>query len=415
MDALGTSFAEDPSPAGATPPSAQVRVGMLASVFAPSVGGIQTHTLRLGQRLAARGARVHVVTRIQRGLPRFERLGEVRVHRVGLASARGKVGSAAYVAGAVAAVVRLAPELDVLHAHQLLSPTTAGLAAARLTGLPLVLNPHACGPIGDVGLLRAGPIGRARLRAAVRGADAFVAVSGAIAEELRGAGVAPEALWRIGNGVDTERFRPAPAEERAALRRVLGLDAAPLVVYAGRLAPEKGPDVLLAAWPLLLRRVPAARLLVLGDGAEAPALRAAAARLGGSVTLAGPTPDVAPWLRAGDAFALPSRTEGLPVALLEAMSCGLPSVASRVGGAAEVVVDGETGRLVPPDDPAALAAGLAEALLHQAPGAGWGAAARAWVLGRASIDLVVDQFLALYARLTARRVAARGIGALPEP
>jgi glycosyltransferase involved in cell wall biosynthesis len=391
------------SPAVTRPP----RVCVLTALFPPSIGGIQSHTLRLGQKLADRGADVHVVTRLQPGLPRFERMGDVRVHRVGVARARGAAGSIAFVAGGVRAVLRLARQVDVLHAHQLLSPSTVGLAAAPLARLPLIVNPHACGDIGDVGVLSRSAVGRARLLAVVRRADAFVAVSRAIRDELVGAGAPPAKVWSIGNGVDVDRFAPAAAEERAAIRRALGLPAGPLAVYAGRLAPEKGVDVLVEAWPEVAARAPAARLAVVGAGPdEARARELAQARgVAGSIAFVGSVPDVAPYLRAADAAVLPSRTEGLPVALLEAMSCGLPVVATRVGGSAEVLADALAGWLVPAEDPPALAGALAQALLDRDAAARRGGAGRALVLARYGMDQIVDQTLRLYASVVESRAA----------
>jgi glycosyltransferase involved in cell wall biosynthesis len=386
------------------------RVCLLTALFPPSIGGIQSHTLRLGQKIAQRGIDVHVVTRLQPGLPRFERMAGVRVHRVGVARARGAAGSLAFVAGGVRAVLRLARQVDVLHAHQLLSPATVGLVAARAAGLPLIVNPHACGAIGDVGVLSRSALGRGRLLAVVRRADAFVAVSRAIRDELIGAGAPPDRVWSIGNGVDTDRFAPAAAGERAAIRRALGLPDGPLAVYAGRLAPEKGVDVLIEAWPAVVVRAPSARLVVIGAGPDEPRVRELVRerRVAGSVALLGGVPDAAPYLRAADAAVLPSRTEGLPVALLEAMSCALPVVATRVGGSAEVLADPATGWLVPAEDPPALAEALAQALLDGAA-ARRGAAARALVQARYGLDLVVDVTLRLYASVVGRRAAARAV------
>lgn len=401
---------EDASPGERAPAGGcAARVCMLTALFPPSIGGIQSHTLRLAQKLAERGVAVHVVTRLQPGLAAFERMGGVRVHRVGVARARGAAGSVAFVAEGVRAVLGLAHHVDVLHAHQLLSPSTVGLVAAPLTRLPLIVNPHACGDIGDVGQLSRSALGRARLLAVVRRADAFVAVSRHIRDELLGAGAPPQKVWSIANGVDTDRFSPAPAAERTMIRRALGLADGPLVVYTGRLAPEKGVDLLLEAWPAVQARFPAARLAILGAGPEEARLRelARARGVAPSVDFLGGLPDVAPHLRAADVAVLPSRIEGMPVALLEAMSCGLPVVATRVGGSAEVLEDEVAGRLVTPEDPAALAAGLAEALLDAGAAARRGAAARARVLDRYGMDLVVDRTLELYRSVVASRAAPR--------
>jgi glycosyltransferase involved in cell wall biosynthesis len=238
-----------------------------------------------------------------------------------------------------------------------------------------------------------------------------VAVSQAIRDELVTAGAPPESIWSITNGVDTDRFCPVVAGERRMVRRALGFDDGPLVVFAGRFAPEKGVDVLLDAWPRLVARVPGARLCLMGSGGEEARLRqqAHALRIEGSVLFTGGVADVAPYVRVADVAVLPSRSEGMPVALLEAMSCALPVVATRVGGSAEVLDDGVTGRLVPAESPEALAAGLSEALLERAPAARRAEAARAHVLAHHAMDVVADDFVSLYEALTGRSGAGRSL------
>jgi glycosyltransferase involved in cell wall biosynthesis len=388
-------------------------VAMVTALFPPSIGGIQSHTLLLSRELARRGLAVHVVTRTHPGLPTLARLDGFEVHRVGApAAAPGAVGSAAFIVAAARRVIALRDAVDVVHAHQLLSPTTAGLLSAPLVGLPLVVNPHACGDIGDVGVLSRTAVGRLRLAATVRRADAFVAVSGAIRDELVRAGAPPGAISRVSNGVDTARFRPAAGGERLALRAALGLGedrARLLVTYVGRLAPEKGVDVLVDAWPSVAARTPA-RLLIVGQGAEEAGLRLRARALGvaDSVRFTGGVADAAPLLRAADASVLPSRSEGMPLSLLEAMACGLPVIATGVGGSLEVLGGGGLGLLVPPERPEALAAAMARVLGDPALRGRLGRAARAHVLEHHALDLVVDRLVALYRALAAQR--GRGAG-----
>ncbi|MCA1829743.1 MAG: glycosyltransferase family 4 protein, partial [Myxococcales bacterium] len=321
-------------------------VGMLAGVFPPLIGGIQTHTLLLSRTLAGRGVEVHVLTRHYRGLRRHEWISGVEVHRVGEAGVPRGLRAASYLAGALAAMRRLRDRIQVLHAHQLYAPAAVGVAGRAMLGRPLILNPHSPVEIASLGPLRR------------RCGDAFVSICAPIADGLRRAGVPRERIHSIPNGVDTAHFRPASLEERAELRRTLGLPPRPTIVYAGRLARVKGIDVLLDAWPRFEGK---AQLCLVGGGEDEGVLRAQAAKLRG-VHFVGPVRDAAPWLRAADAGVLPSRSEGLSVALLEAMSCGLPMVATAVGGSAGAIDDGIDGLLVPPEDPAALAIALGRAL-----------------------------------------------------
>ena len=216
------------------------------------------------------------------------------------------------------------------------------------------------------------PRGPARPRATalrnrwLRDADAFVAMSRVIRDEMREAGVPGERIALLPHGVDTERFSPATAEEKRALRRELGLPEAGVVaVYTGRLLRGKGLETLLDAFAAVADRAAGLRLVLVGSG-EGQALsveddlrrRVAAGGLGTRVVFAGRSERVEDYLRAADVFVFPSVFEALGIALVEAAACGLPAVASRTGGIVDVVEDRVSGHLVPPGDAAALSLAL---------------------------------------------------------
>jgi glycosyltransferase involved in cell wall biosynthesis len=178
-----------------------------------------------------------------------------------------------------------------------------------------------------------------------------------VAEAVQAAlgGAAPRVVL---NGVDTDRFAPG---DRIASRDALGVPRdARVIGIAARLERVKGVDIALAALP----RVPDALLLVAGTGSEADALRAQAdaLRIADRVRFCGLQDDMPRFWSACDIACLPSRAEGLPLAALEAQSCGIPLVASHVGGM-DSAVDHATARLVPAEDPDALAAALTAALI----------------------------------------------------
>ncbi|MFE2042708.1 glycosyltransferase [Streptomyces sp. NPDC059477] len=261
---------------------------------------------------------------------------------------------------------------DVVHAHS----AKAGLAGrlAVRGRIPTVFQPHAWS-FEAVGGATA-ELALRWERFAARWAARTVCVSRAERETGVAAGIA--ARWTVvPNGVDTERFRPAaPRAVRASLLPGVAPDA-PLVVCVGRLCRQKGQDVLLAAWEAVLRRVPGARLVLVGDGPDRERLAAAG---GGRVLFAGAVADPVPWYRAADLVVLPSRWEGMALAPLEALACGRPVVMSEVAGARESLPPALAAHgLVPPDDPAALARAITTLLLDPPLGEELGARGRTHV------------------------------------
>ena len=378
-------------------------VVMIAGVFYPSIGGAQTHTLRLSQKLKLRGVDVMVVTRHHQGLARYEEVGGIPTYRVGNASNSKAVAALSFITGALQVLHAQRRRYNVLHCHQMISPMTIGLLARQITDAALVVNPHRSGPIGDMGILtlRRPITGRLRIAAVRRWCDAFVCISQAIKDELAKAGMRADRLWDIVNGVDLNHFKPVEAKERAALHQSLNLPSGPLVIFTGRLVREKGVDVLINAWPQVQQQVPDAHLIIVGEGDQRVELEAQAQRLNldARVHFLGGCDDVTRFLQTADVFVLPSYAEGLPVALLEAMACGLTCVATAVGGTLQLIDDGVTGRAVAAGDAAALASGLVEALT--APAArNWGVQARQLIAESYSLDAVAEKYIVMYETIT---------------
>jgi glycosyltransferase involved in cell wall biosynthesis len=228
-------------------------------------------------------------------------------------------------------------------------------------------------------------------------------VSASQAEAARPLGLVPADRARvIVNGIDAARVEAGLlARERA--RAELGVPPSGAVLgTVARFDSVKGLEVLLEA----AARLPAAALVLIGDGPEAAGLRARARRLGiqTRVVFAGARPDASRWFAALDAYVSASRGEGLSLALLEAMAAGLPVVASRVPGHIDAVAHGETGTLVPVDDPAALAAASAVFLADPARARAAGAAGRARARREFAVDRVAAEVAEVYRRAAAAAV-----------
>jgi glycosyltransferase involved in cell wall biosynthesis len=202
----------------------------------------------------------------------------------------------------------------------------------------------------------------------------------------------------IHNGVPVDRFRE-PAD--AQLRAELAPEGAPLIVSAGRLTDQKGMDVLVAAAAL----IPEARFAVAGEGPERAGLEAAAHALGvgDRIRFLGRRGDVPRLLATSDAFALPSRWEGSSLAVLEAMAAGTPVVSTAIGGTTELVVDGDSGLLVPPGDPHALASALRAVIADPALASKLGSAGRERVLACFTSARTAERVTAVYASLLGDR------------
>lgn len=290
--------------------------------------------------------------------------------------------------------IRLARErrIQIIHSHGK-GAGLYGRIAARLTGAASIHTFHGIHPAG---------YGRPYLRlerALARWSFAVVHVSESQAAEARALGLAPAGRTRvIVNGIDAAFVRAAAA--RAPISRAmltLRPDALVLATVA-RFDPVKRLEVLVRALPLLVARVPEAQLLIVGDGPEREALRALARRLapGDRVVFAGAIPDAARVLPLVDLYVTASRREGLPLAVLEAMACGLPVLATEAPGHVDAVEPEVTGRLVPVDDAPGLAAAAALLLRDPALRARMGRAGRERVEQRFSRARVLGEIAGLY-------------------
>lgn len=360
--------------------------------YLPVLGGLQTQIHQLGPLLSQHGIDMTVLTRrVPPQAPATEHEpGGLVVRRLRVAGG-GAQASLMYTAQGLAALARLRPH--VIHAHDLLSPATIGLAGAALLRVPLIALVASTGPGGDVDRLLHKPLGRARLRRLARRADAFHIQARETGDELQAHGVRPERLVRIVNGVDTDRFRPRSEQERADVRARLGLPPdAVVAIYCGRFAPVKRLDLLVRA----LDGLPA-HLVLVGEGPEEERLRALA---GEHVTFLAPVPDTAELLgAAADLYVSSSETEGMSHSVLESMASGLPIVASPASGMGELVGPA-TGALATDGTQEALHAALSTVVEASADARRrLGAAAREHVLGGHSLAATADSLAALYRRL----------------
>jgi glycosyltransferase involved in cell wall biosynthesis len=235
-----------------------------------------------------------------------------------------------------------------------------------------------------------------------RVSDYVVVFSPQVGQDVRRYDRVPASRLRlVSPGVRIEELQVAATP--AAARKRLGLKGFCLGTVA-RLEEQKGHEYLLAAVRQVLPEIPHLTLVLVGDGQRREFIQQQVEELGLTdvVRLLGTRRDVPLILRALDLYVQPSRWEGIPLTLLEAMGAGLPVISTRVGRAAEVIRDGECGRLVPPGDRESLAAAILELYQHPEWRREWGAQARQRIIDHYSLDTMLRQFADLYLELYTR-------------
>ncbi len=361
-----------------------MKIMLLANHF--NTGGITTYLLTLAKGHLGRGHEVLIASSGGECVAQAEAMGARHILVPGLA-----VKNALHP-GLVAAGFRLArlikqEHVDILHAHTRVTQCVAALAGG-LSRRPYVATCH--------GFFKP-HLGR--ILFPLWGSRA-IAISNAVAAHLtRDLRVAPVKVAVVPTGVDCARFTPMEPLQRQVLRARFGVDMqTPLVGMVARLSDVKGHRYLIAAMQGLLRRMPQARCLIIGDGPMEAELKAQAQEcgLGESIVFAAVNGVPEKLLPMFDVVAVPSVQEGLGLSAMEALACGIPVVASRVGGLPEVVKDGATGFLVPPQDPAALADAMHKLLADRILASDMGGRGREWIRERFAIDRMIDGILAVY-------------------
>ena len=368
---------------------------LVTNDFPPKVGGIQSYLWELWRRLRPEG--VSVFTTAHPDAAAFDAAQAFRVHR-------SHHGALLPTPGVVAEVRRLAKQAGA--GLVLLDPALPiGSIGPRL-GVPYGVVLHGA----EVTVPARLPAARSLLRHVLRGATCVIAAGGyPAAEAARLAGPGLPVLV-LPPGVDVDRFRPIPAEDRLAARRKAGLpEDGRLVVGMSRLVPRKGFDVLIAAAALLAPSRPDLTVAVAGSGRDRARLERLVAATNAPVRILGfvPDEDMPGLLGAADAFAMPCRSrwhgleqEGFGIVFLEAAACGVPGVAGRSGGAHEAVESGVTGFVVDhPDDPVAVAGALATLLDDDGLRMRQGHAARQRAVDQFSYDGLAARLSAYLERL----------------
>ena len=342
-------------------------VWMLTGDFYPGTGGGERQAQNLSRELIKNGWLVNVLTRRHgfkhlRGVAEDEIVDTIPVHRL-YARGGGRVAALLYVAGGLWFLMRCRRR-RIYHAHGEGAQAWLAIIARYLLGGRAIIKLRSGAQAYATAHL--GGVRRRLFVAQLRLADQVIVVNREVEGYVLTLGILQKSVELLPNGVDTQAFGPVSPSEKTALRQKLHLPAdTRIALYVGRLDKVKGVDLLVSAWATLpedLRR--RGLLVIVGPGSEQRALeeQAAVGGVGDSVLFTGLQSNVIDYYRAADIFVLPSRSEGLSNALAEAMACALPAVASALGGALDLIREGESGHLFEPENVAQLSEKLAQLL-----------------------------------------------------
>lgn len=378
-------------------------VMMLVNEFPPlPVGGAETQAERLSVYLARQGWNVWVITRHAAGLPFVEERDGFQVLRPKTLGS-GKMRTITFMLFALIKLYRMRRQYQILHAHLAFGPAFVAVILGRLLGKRVIVKLGGSNTIGDIHVSLNTWRGRLRLYAIRKWADMVVVLTDVMREEALSVGIPEERVLLLNNGIDAGAYVfDLPQKEQA--RNSLGLAEKKVLLFIGRLDPVKSLPTVLDALASALVPCPSLYLLIVGDGPEKDSLEEQSRLLGiqKSVTFTGNQKNVRPYLQAADIFLLPSLTEGISNALLEAMSAGLACMATPVGGSNEVLAQGRYGKMVPVADSQAWAQAFIELGSDSARRHQLGQRARQRILEEYDFNVVGARYENLYRELLGR-------------
>ncbi len=378
------------------------RIFMYSTYFPPEFSGAAKQAISLAKALRSRGVDVAFLTVRFPGTSRYEEREGFPVFRFRLFR-RLPLGEFLFWGRIFLFLLRKRRSFEWIHSHGAYYTNAALAWMARRLGKKSILKVSLAG--NDLAGVDSGRRGRLH-RLFLESADVIAAISTEIESELERKGISSEAVFRCPNGVDVERFTPADSRERAALRRRFSLPEDDILfLYAGVVDERKNVAWLVEQWIKYCKGGGRGHLLVVGPvSREDPggvffgrlARRPSDNGLGSRMTMSEYVERIEDYYRACDVFILPSLGEGMPNAVLEAMACGLPVIATRTSGTTDLIAEGEDGYLFNPGDGEGLLGRLSDLAGDSSRRSRMAARSRLTAKERFSMETIAGRYAELY-------------------
>jgi glycosyltransferase involved in cell wall biosynthesis len=393
----------------------EIRLCVVSPLYHPSLGGLGKQAQLLTERLSAEGVELFVIARRMKGVPqavfdpavKIYRAWSIKpyIHTYEKVKLVNILISLTFSLSCAFLLLWKRKDYDIAHFHGASLPLFINLPLLKLLGKRVVAKVAAAKVGTEAGSLHGRYFFMGTLiTGCLRMVDAFIATTAEIEEGLRNDGIAESKITRITNFIDFTLFSSTSKQTKSEIKAKPGFDKTDTIItFSGRFIRRKGIDYLLEAWKDVANKFPNAKLVLLGDGPLLSDMKKMSAGLGidSSVDFRGHVDSVADFLHITDIFVLPSLQEGMPNSLLEAMSCGLPVIASKIGGVVDVMENGKSGILFEPGDASGLASAVISLLNNSELRQKLGAEARKRVAEGFSIDGIAEKYIRLYKKLMA--------------
>jgi glycosyltransferase involved in cell wall biosynthesis len=386
-----------------------LKICVVAPLFHTSLGGVGKQAVLLTEKLSKCGFKLIVLTRKMINTPEFKTPANIEIHYIPSfkpcvhileeINLSNLLISLSFSLMLAFKLLVLRKKYDLAHFHGASLPLCICLPLLKLLGKRVSAKVLASNLGTEVGSLKGKYLFMGNLMAwIIRHTDKFIAISQEIADGLKKDGIQPEKIKQITNFVDTERFYPINDQERHILKTALSIDRNVVINFTGRIVERKGVDILVNAFAESMELMPSSILIIVGAGPDEDKIKNMASKLGinNKIRFFGHSREVIKYYHAADIYVLPSYAEGMPNSLLEAMACGLPIIASKIGGVVDVIENGKDGILFEPGD----ISGLSSALVRLSKDVGLrvrlGEEARKKAVEGFSIERVADEYIKIY-------------------
>ncbi len=364
---------------------------MLISNFYPVLAGAEQQALNLSRTLFSQGIPVSVLTRSMEGTKAFEQINNIPVYREIHVFDKGKWFGITYILSTFYFLLRKRHTYNIIHCH---IADGLGYVAALLMKFifnkKVIVKIALSGPSSDLNRLKKSFLNRLCLKL-IHSVDKIIIISTWSEKEALEIGLSKSKITFIPNGVNIKRFKPPSKSGQKSGR----------IIYVGRLVTQKGVDILLQAFADVIKESPSLILDIVGDGPEKEMFQDTAEKLEikEKVIFHGVKQKPYYLFIKADIFVLPSRSEGLPNVLLEAMSCGMPVIATKVSGNLDIIKNNENGILIEKENPKQLANAIKKILNDSRLAEILGTKARETVIQNYSIEHTVSKYIKLYTDL----------------